>query len=378
MTIVFHVVIFSTALAYLYFLLAVRIGFKRTLSTTDAGAPGYVDEDWPVVSLIIPARDEAASIQTCLDHVLASSYPLHLLEVIVVDDQSTDSTAALARSYTGKFPNMRLVSSTGTSTGKTGALNQGIATSSGSVIMTTDADCRLSAHSIASNVQQYRQGASVVAGSVLYDYGDTAFGAIQALEFLGLVTVGAGTTGLGKPTICNSSNLLYTRTLLQRVAPDGFDESAAADELIIQSLSVADGEYAAFNADPSAYALATPVQDLTAFFRQRLRWASAVGSFKNTGAMVIALALFVFLLVLAVSPIFFLLTPALSVALLIAWTVKIVADLLVLIPSARWYNRTVLLRWLPVAEILHAPYVVFSVVLGMISTVTRSGRGGWK
>ena len=60
------------------------------------------------VSILIPARNEAANIAACLDSLLLQSYPKSLFEVIVIDDHSTDNTATIVQSYANK--GVRLVS----------------------------------------------------------------------------------------------------------------------------------------------------------------------------------------------------------------------------------------------------------------------------
>ncbi|MGR5118134.1 glycosyltransferase [Vibrio astriarenae] len=52
--------------------------------------------DWPLVSVIIPARNEAANITKSLGSMLAQDYPADKLEIIVVDDDSEDDTRAIA------------------------------------------------------------------------------------------------------------------------------------------------------------------------------------------------------------------------------------------------------------------------------------------
>lgn len=53
----------------------------------------------PLISVVIPAFNEEKNIAACLNSVFASDYPLDKLEVIVVDDGSTDSTVKIAKSY---------------------------------------------------------------------------------------------------------------------------------------------------------------------------------------------------------------------------------------------------------------------------------------
>jgi chlorobactene glucosyltransferase len=64
--------------------------------------------DGSLVSVLIPARDEAARIGACLDGLARQSYAR--FELIVVDDGSTDGTAEVARAYAGRIPGLRVLS----------------------------------------------------------------------------------------------------------------------------------------------------------------------------------------------------------------------------------------------------------------------------
>jgi glycosyltransferase involved in cell wall biosynthesis len=60
--------------------------------------------DLPHVSVVIPAHNAADRLPMALDSVFAQTYPPEKLEVIVVDDGSTDDTAAVARDHLGASP----------------------------------------------------------------------------------------------------------------------------------------------------------------------------------------------------------------------------------------------------------------------------------
>jgi len=63
----------------------------------------------PFVSVIIPMRNEEASIGACLEAVLAQDYPPDLLEVLVVDGDSDDGSAALIERYARDSGRVRLL-----------------------------------------------------------------------------------------------------------------------------------------------------------------------------------------------------------------------------------------------------------------------------
>src|SRR5687768_15059245 len=78
---------------------------RRTDRLT-AGSPRYAAAERPLVSAIIPAKDEEETLGDCLATVCAQTYPN--LEILVVDDRSTDGTAAIARHYAEVDPRVRL------------------------------------------------------------------------------------------------------------------------------------------------------------------------------------------------------------------------------------------------------------------------------
>jgi hypothetical protein len=63
----------------------------------------------PLVSVVIPMRNEAATIGTLLDDVLAQDYPGESLEVLVVDGDSSDESARVVAAYATRDPRVRLL-----------------------------------------------------------------------------------------------------------------------------------------------------------------------------------------------------------------------------------------------------------------------------
>jgi hopene-associated glycosyltransferase HpnB len=93
---------------------------------------------FPDVDVIVPARDEAETIQAAIASLLTQDYAGNF-RVILVDDNSTDATAELAGS-SAKLQIIRLDSKPAGWSGKLWALHEGLAASSASIVLLTDAD----------------------------------------------------------------------------------------------------------------------------------------------------------------------------------------------------------------------------------------------
>lgn len=103
--------------------------------------PPATGSDLPRVSIIIPARNEAHNIGRCASSALASSYAN--LEVIVVDDHSTDDTGAIVRALADRDPRLRVVTPAPLPEGwfgKQWACAAGAAESTGDIFGFMDAD----------------------------------------------------------------------------------------------------------------------------------------------------------------------------------------------------------------------------------------------
>jgi hypothetical protein len=114
-----------------------RLRDSRSLDQESPDVPA----DAPLVSVIVPARNEARSIARCVRSILASTYPA--LEVIVVDDRSEDDTGAIVREIARDDPHLRVIEAPPLPEGwfgKQWACAQGAEAARGSILCFTDAD----------------------------------------------------------------------------------------------------------------------------------------------------------------------------------------------------------------------------------------------
>jgi biofilm PGA synthesis N-glycosyltransferase PgaC len=102
-------------------------------------------KEFPFVSVIIPARNEEAAIRNTISGVLQSNYPN--FEVIVIDDASTDNTAAILREVAVAESRVRILLLQ-ENVGKPSALRYGTLASWGEIVVTIDADAYLDVDAI--------------------------------------------------------------------------------------------------------------------------------------------------------------------------------------------------------------------------------------
>jgi len=102
-------------------------------------------ESFPLVSVIIPARNEESSIEAKIRNLLSSDYPRDRLEILIGSDGSSDRTAQIVERFASdgvgliSFPQHR---------GKSFIQNGLVEASSGSVLIFTDADCFVASHAL--------------------------------------------------------------------------------------------------------------------------------------------------------------------------------------------------------------------------------------
>src|SRR3989344_1465349 len=120
----------------LYFEVFLMISFfEKRPSKKDRSLPAY----YPSVSMLVPCFNEERTLASTIDSLLAMQYPEEKLEIVVIDDGSSDGTATIAEAYAKKYPSQVsfLKKRNG---GKYTALNLGIERSEGELIGCLDAD----------------------------------------------------------------------------------------------------------------------------------------------------------------------------------------------------------------------------------------------
>jgi len=115
----------------------------------------------PSVSVVVPVRNCAATIAGCLEGLLAQTYPRELTRILIVDNNSTDETRAIAARYPVTLLSEREIQTS------YAARNRGVTHADESIVAFTDGDCMPDREWLRYLVEPFADSAvSAVAGSV--------------------------------------------------------------------------------------------------------------------------------------------------------------------------------------------------------------------
>ncbi|MCO6491821.1 MAG: glycosyltransferase [Phaeodactylibacter sp.] len=334
------------------------------------------------ISVLIPARNEAPVIGQLLDSLRRQSYPKELFEVIVIDDHSSDDTAAFVEQH--PMLNLRLLHLAAhidpaekILSYKKKALALGLEHACGTLVVTTDADCVVPPHWLACHAAFHETtDAWFVAAPVLFHREQNLLQRFQSLDFIGMMAV----TGAGIQSrflyMANGANLAFTKTLFQDIGGYmGNEQYASGDDIfLIQKAAARRPGKVAFLKSREAAVHSLPVPDWKSFVNQRLRWGTKNANYKDWRitavlGLVFLLCWFILGMFLAV-PWFGFYGLGLALALFAG---KGLADYLFLSTAAGFFGRSRLMKDFWLLEVMHVLYIA---AIGLLSLLIRQYE--WK
>lgn len=326
----------------------------------------------PFVSVLVPARNEQQNIRNCLRSLDMQTYPSHLFEVIVIDDQSVDQTAAVVKKYIQGKSNFQLLLHQAENIGPTfkkHALKFGMEKVRGEIILTVDADTLVQPRWIEKMVSCYDENTGLVAGIITYLPGKekNLFYKLQTLEFTGLVFCGVGALGNRNPIMCNGSNLSFRKSAFNEVG--GYDSNlhlaSGDDDLLLQNIHNKTNWQVKYLLNREAINFTLPVANLSGLLNQRIRWASKAIHYPSK--WIFATLLSIYLLYLMI----FILFPLMVFGFfpwklyLIGVCLKFFPEILVISKGLEIVGRHELLPLFPFAQIFQIPFILYSGFMGL-------------
>ena len=364
---IFFVFLYVLCLAYGIFLIAITIGLRKKYPK--------ISDYSPMVSILVPARNEEKRIGKCLDSILLQDYPKEKMEIIVIDDASTDATAEIAGAKTLNGMAVKIIRQKEKERGKAPkkqAIQRGIEESKGEIVFTIDADCVAEPHWVSSMLKYFGKDTGVVFGWVGIASEQDFFHKIQSLEYISWVGVAVGFAGLGAPTMCNANNLAYRKKAYHEVNGfEGIDHiQSGDDELLMQKIKDQTHWRVSFCSQSINYT--APCNTVHSFINQRIRWASKGFVYKRIWLQALLFLLFLYYLsfpALFAGSFFF---PQLWIHLGIFLLLKSIFDFPVALWSAGRTGKKYLLKYFIFTELFNLVYVP------IVSTAGTFGLFKWK
>ena len=329
------------------------------------------------VSVLIAARNEEENIGRTIDCLLSQDFPKELLEIIIVDDHSTDRTAAIVSSYEDRGVKLiKLNEGDQLNSYKKLAISRAIEMAQGNIIVTTDADCRMGKCWLKTIVSYFEKHDSyLVSSPVIYNEEKSFFERLQTLEFLYLIGLGAAGIGNNNPTTCNGANLAYRRAVFYELG--GFKNidnlASGDDELFLHKVAEKYANRIGFCKSKEAVVYTDAKPTLTSFISQRKRWASKSTKYKDKKVVILGISIWAFNLALIIGMgLFLIYLPAIYPIILLSLSLKILVELFFITPLCDFANRNKLLLYLPILSIVHCFYLVY---IGLSGNV---GKYDWK
>lgn len=336
-------------------------------------SPDY--EPQTSVSIIIPARNEARNIEQCLKALQEQDYPTPLLEVILIDDHSTDTTVDKAKPYLSNHINF--FSLPEGQSGKKAALAHGISKASGELILTTDADCIVPRQWVRMMAAGYEKtGAKFIAGAVIFEQEKNTFERFQSLDLMGMMLItGAGIQGRFMHS-SNGANLAYPKKIYEELNGfEGIDHIASGDDILfMQKVAQKYPGELVFLKTPDAAVRTRAMPTIGAFVRQRIRWGTKSRQYPEWKITAILAAVFFYCWSIILSGYWMLVVGGWMVGVFVLQLlIKSVADYFFLSQASRFFGKGELMRAFGVAQLLH---IIYIAVVGLLANVVR--RYEWK
>jgi cellulose synthase/poly-beta-1,6-N-acetylglucosamine synthase-like glycosyltransferase len=278
-------IVFVLVLAHAAVLNSWRTAIERAQGAALSDAPpGDV-----AITVVVPARNAAATLSQLLQDIYAQQYPRERLEVIVVDDHSEDGTVAVVRAMMSRWPQLRLVILE-KEEGKKDAITEAVRQATGELLLMTDADARCGPHRLRAFASHLAASANDMTLMPVHTSGRGPLAALQEEEQFAFMGAAAGSAMEGSALLANGANMAFTKKAFERVNGYAGDAWASGDDLFLLARMKKAGLKIGYLLDPEVVVRVDAETTWADFFAQRLRWAGKMRGLAGAGAFAGAIA----------------------------------------------------------------------------------------
>ncbi len=365
----------GAAVAYIMLLALLSVGWINAEKKSPA--------DYTIctkISVVIPARNEEGNIVKCIESIAGQNFPQQLLEIIVINDNSTDDTASKAIKCAECYPeiNIRIISlNKDDQSGKKNAITKAVMNASGDLIVTVDADCVVGKNWLKEIAEHHQENNAVfISAPVFFKNENTVFEKLQSLEFMSLVASGAGSVNMRFPIMCNGANLAFGKKEFLEVGgyKNNLNYMSGDDMFLLIKMKKKYPGRVSFLKSYDASVFTFAAKSFNSFYNQRKRWVSKSKAYSDFAIISSAVIVYVFnlsILISSVAGIWNVRFLYLALSLLLT---KAIADFPIIISISRFAKKTSLLYLYLPLQIVYVFYIVFFGFVGFFGRFSWKGR----
>ena len=358
------IVLLIIVFVYVVFITQLILGFGKVKS--------FVSNDLSpktAFTIIVPFRNEAKNLPKLLQSFSQLNYPIHLIQIVMIDDFSKDDSVRVYNQWrmlheavdTTLLENMVLSNSP-----KKDALTRAIPIAKHDWVITTDADCLVDKNwlLVLDNYIQTNRPEMVV-GAVMYQTKNNWFHHFQQLDLMSLQGTTIGSFGIGKPFMCNGANFGYTKKFFTEIGGfGGINDIASGDDvLLLQKAIAVNKEKVHYLKNPDFIVQTKPENDLFKLFMQRVRWAGKTTGYSSGYAKLLAVVVLLMNLSLVVGCWLLVVGRLNFEVVVLAFAVKYLTDYILLYKSNSYLRKRKF--FVPIAS--SVVYPLFSSLVGIYS-----------
>lgn len=330
------------------------------------------------VTIIIPARNEEKNIGNLLNALEKQTYPRHITEIIVVDDHSTDTTAAIVKKYS--FVTLISLPDEATNSYKKKAIESAVSISAGELIITTDADCTMGPDWL-QTIVSFRQKNNSVFVAAPVAFTDNAgknklLYYFQVLDFLVLQGITGASVYKNMLSMCNGANLAYEKKVFKEVYGfTGIDHIASGDDmLLMHKIKSHYPRQVHYLKSEKAIVKTIAADKWNEFFNQRIRWASKARKYDDKKIFWVLLLVYLFNFSFLILFIAGFINYHYWFYLLYLWIAKTIIEFPFVNSVAAFFSRQSLMKYFFFLQPLHVLYTIIAGWLGQFTHYEWKGR----
>ncbi len=344
-----------------------RLSIFREKKLVETAACTLNQKEYPPLSIVVAARNEAVHLKKHLMAILEQFYPTDF-EVILLLDRCTDRSAEIAVALATHYPQLRIIEVNEIKAGwapKKWVLTQGIKVAKHEHLVFTDADCIPAAGWLQRMGARMGEGNSLVFGLGPYLSQSGWLNALIRYETWYTALQYMGRAAMGRPYMAVGRNLAYTKTFFKEAG--GFEshrhQMSGDDDLLVNAAGK--GNRVGLVLHPEGHVYSVPENTWKDWINQKLRHLSAGSSYRFNSLFNLSLfhglhTIFYISLVIVLCG-----TSWTPEALGIYFFRTIIAWVFVFLPAKKWrFNAS--LGWFPLLDMLYFFYNILLVPVSLV------------